>query len=623
MAQNNNSGSPGMSDQDALRLLAVVVGSVVAFVLAVEWVVFAWGLLNLDVRLLPVGDVIGGAFALAVQVGRREHLDATVAFRTVPGVMPPRAVAIVLVVLAVAGVAAAVAGGLLRVDRWRSRSQLGGSALSPKGKVRARPWAKPRDLLHLQPRVKSRSGMFRRASNRLMRLVLWERAAPAPAGADSWNLGRIRGAELRSGREKHALVIAPTGAGKSLRVAAPAVVEHMGGQVVVTTKMDLVAHTALLRGRLGLPWAVIAPFNDLSRFGIDGACWSPLPVCRDWSEAMETARALHDADPAASAVASGAGSDGARFYNTDAIELLVAPLLHAAALSDRSMTEVRGWMRAGVGELDEPRELLEGHGAWEAERALLGVQEMDGRQRGFLLSSAAQLLSAYAHPAVQAIDRPGLDVAELMRQRGTLYIVAKESKQAQMAPLIGALLGEVLRSREELAHTIPDPRTVPLVKIVVDEAASLTPLGDLPRHLAVTRSSGIRWMLVYQSVAQIRARYGVEADTILANAGVKLHLGPIHDRATRTELLDLLGEEPVTRTSHTSRGWGAEESVTRAEEHRPKLSTDDLARLGEGKAVLVHGRDVPAIVELPFWWSWHGRARSAEEAIEWEEGERL
>jgi len=126
----------------------------------------------------------------------------------------------------------------------------------------------------------------------------------------------------------------------------------------------------------------------------------------------------------------------------------------------------------------------------------------------------------------------------------------------------------------------------------------------------------VRWLLVYQSVAQLKERYGQAADTILNNAGVKTYLGSVHDRTTREELMSFLGEEPVETTSRTSRGWsGGESSVTRGEQHRPKLSADDLARLGEGKAVLVHGNDVPAIVDLPYWWQWHGGARSPQEAI--------
>ncbi len=519
-----------------------------------------------------------------------------------------------LLALAVGSVGAVVWAVRLRVDRWRSRSQLGAGTLSPKPKVRARAWARPRDLLHLQPRHGSRTGAIRRASNRVLRVLLWERRSPDQRGGDSWNLGRRRGAELRSGRGMHALIFAMTAAGKTLRACATAVIEHMGAQVAVSSKVDLLLHTLWSRRRLGLPFAVFAPFTDLSRFGLQSVCWSPLAACREWSEALLTARALHDADPSATAASS--GSDGARFYNADAVQQLLPPLLHAAALEEGlGMADVLRWTRGGVNGLDEPRELLEDRGAWEAARLLAGVQAMDGRQQSLLLSSGAHLVSAYRHPAVQAIDRAGLDLDRLIRDRGTLYIVVPDQMQEELAPLVGALLGELLRRCEARSHQVTDPRRLPLVKLVCDEAASLTPLASLPKQLAVSRGFGVRWMLVYQSVAQLKERYGTAADTILNNAGVKTYLGAVHDRTTREELISFLGEEPVETTSRTSRGWGGRESsVTRGEQHRPKLSADDLARLGEGKAVLVHGNDVPAIVTVPYWWEWLG-ARSPEEAI--------
>lgn len=594
-----------------LCALAVVFVGALA---VVESIVFAWGLLHFDLRLLAPGDVWTGLWTLVLQAGGREHLDATAALRAPPGTLPPRAVAIVLMVAAAGGVAAAVWAVRLRVDRWRSRSQLGAGTLSPKPKVRARVWARPRDLLHLQPRRESRTGIVRRASNRVLRVLQWERAAPDLIGGDSWNLGRVRRAEVRSARGLHALILAMSGAGKTLRACATAVIEHFGAQVVLSSKTDLLEQTLWSRRRLGVPVHVIAPFSDLSRFGLTGACWSPLAACQDWSQALLTAGALHDADPSVSAASS--GSDGARFYNADAVQTLLPPLLHAAALSDLGMADVLRWTRSGVNGLDEPRELLEAHGAWDVAQMLAGVQEMDGRQRSLLLSSAAQLLSVYRHPAVQAIDRPGLDLGRLIRDRGTLYIVVPEHMQKELAPLVGALLGELLRRCEARSHQVHDPRRLPLVKLICDEAATLAPLSTLPARLAVTRGHGVRWMLVYQSVAQIKARYGAEADTILANTGVKLAMGPIHDRTTREELVALIGDEPVPTISRTSRGWGGgEQSVTRGEQYRPKLSADDLARLEEGAAVLIHGRDVPAIVKLPFWWQWFG-ARTPDEAVE-------
>ena len=120
---------------------------------------------------------------------------------------------------------------------------------------------------------------------------------------------------------------------------------------------------------------------------------------------MRTAGWLLDADPGAAVSAQDSG--GARFYNREATAAPLPACLHAAAISGRSMAAVLGWLRAGVAGLDEPREILRGHGASGVADVIAGVQELDERPRSLLLMSAAQLLDVYRFPSVQEADRPG------------------------------------------------------------------------------------------------------------------------------------------------------------------------------------------------------------------------
>jgi type IV secretion system protein VirD4 len=425
-------------------------------------------------------------------------------------------------------------------------------------------------------------------------------------------MGEVRRAELRSAREQHMIVFAPTGAGKTTRVVGRAVREHDGPMIVGLNKLDALYATLAARQAVGPVW-VFAPLSDLSAFGPDArsCCWSPLTGCESWSGALQMAQWLYDADP--HAAQSSQGSGGARFYNREAVEALLPALLHAAALGGRGMVDVLGWLRGGLDALDVARDTLVDHAALPAAHALAGVQQLDDRPRSLLVMSAAQLVSAYRLPEVAAIDGPGFDVGELLAENGTLYLIAPESQQEALAPLFGGILGEALRTAEINAARVSDPRTLPVLKLVMDEAAHLAPLTKLPNHLAVSRGWGCRWMLVYQSVAQLRHRYGQEADSVLGNALPKLFMGPIHDASTRQELMGLLGGESVTQTSRTHDSWGARRSTTEQEHERTKLAAHELAQLGDGDGVLIHGRDLPARVRLPFWWEIEG-AHTPDEA---------
>ena len=119
---------------------------------------------------------------------------------------------------------------------------------------------------------------------------------------------------------------------------------------------------------------------------------------------------------------------------------------------------------------------------------------------------------------------------------------------------------------------------------------------------------GVRWCLIYQSLAQLEHRYGREADAVLGNVLCKLFMGPIQDASTRDYLGALLDEETVTASSWSAGALGADGPRSRHERQAAKVSAQRLMQLGEGQAVLVHGRDLPALTYLPAFWE-RGRRR--------------
>jgi type IV secretory pathway TraG/TraD family ATPase VirD4 len=263
------------------------------------------------------------------------------------------------------------------------------------------------------------------------------------------------------------------------------------------------------------------------------------------------------------------------------------------------MSVVHGWLRSGIDGLDEPRQILSTNYAHAASDSIAGIQALDERPRSLMLMSAAQLVDAYRFPSVNAFDQPDFRPDELL-ERGTLYVVAPESEQDLLAPIIGGLLGSVLRTWEQRAAA--DPRHHgPRLRILADEAAHLAPLGKLPTYLAVSAGWGVRWCLVYQSLSQLEHRYGREADAVLGNTLCKLFLGPIQDESTRRYLSDLLDEETVTAASWSSSPFGSS-GASRHERQAAKVSAQPLMQLGKGQAVLVHGRDLPAVAYLPASW---------------------
>ncbi len=326
-----------------------------------------------------------------------------------------------LVVALVVLVPAGVVGVWL--DRSRGRRRLGERRYDPRGWLSRRDFARPRDVSHLRHQV---------------------------LGGDRWWLGRLDRRSIASGTEVHPALIAPTRSGKTKRYVIPWLLEHRGPAVVTSTKHDVIDATVEARGQRGSVW-------EFNPFSGESCCWSPLVGCGDWSAALQQARFIADAVP-------DQNSEIARYWSREGAKLL-APLLHAAALQGAKMAEVVAWLDSQASA--EPIATLEAEDAHAAALQLRGVLGLDSRNRGTTYQSAASLVEAYRHPAVQATDDRGFDAQSFIRGRNTLYLVASEDEQELLAPLFVAILLSVFRAAANWYHA--HGPLDPVVRIILDE----------------------------------------------------------------------------------------------------------------------------------------------------------
>lgn len=568
---------PLSKEDEALvgQLIKTLAGAALLVYFAAAWPLLAWSSLKLNPTVMPLGDGIGGAVRWIKKGLDGEPVDVR-GWHRFGDLMPPKTTWLVMELVGVVllGWLAYVIWN--RVDGWRERRVPGVRKSSLRARVEPRSWAEPRD--------------FGRRRTK-------QRGKPKPDRNDTWPLGHIKGSfrPATSAPELHLAVIAPTRAGKSSRIVVPAARQHDGAAVVLSNKTDVLLHTLDARKERG-PVFVFAPMTDLSALPVEPIGWTPLHGCDDWETALRMGQWLFDADPRAAAKAD--GSSGARFYNREALAGLLPALLHAAALDGRGMADLLGWLKSGIEGLDEPRLILAERDVHEAAQIVAGVQALDERPRSYLLPSASQLIDGYRFPSVKSFDRHDFDPRSLLKG-GTLYLLAPESDQETLAPIFGGLLGSILRVWERESQS---GKELPLLKILADEAAYLAPLAKLPTYLSVSAGWGVRWCVVYQSLAQLHHRYGEEAHSILSNTLVKLFMGPIQDEMTRRYLVDLLDEEKMTTRSRSpGRSWEPA-TVTEHERFVPKVSAQGLMQLAEGQAILIHERNLPAITYLPAHW---------------------
>lgn len=129
-------------------------------------------------------------------------------------------------------------------------------------------------------------------------------------------------------------VVGPTGCGKTAGFAIPAILEWDGPLIATSVKADLIASTIEHRRSRGRVWV----YDPTSCSGQLHSSWTPLTSCDTWAGAQRMASWLCEAAQAK----LDSVSDGDYWY-TQARKAL-APYLYAAAITDRSMSDVVAWI---------------------------------------------------------------------------------------------------------------------------------------------------------------------------------------------------------------------------------------------------------------------------------------
>jgi type IV secretion system protein VirD4 len=461
-------------------------------------------------------------------------------------------------------------GAVLLGDRWL-RGTPGGAGRSWRWRTRAEAptrWAQRADLAGLAVR------------------------RPVPGRVV---VGRARGRLVCLEPGQALAVVGPTQSHKTSGLVVPALLRWPGPVVAASVKADLVRASLQARLRLGRvflydPVQVAGP--GLWADGAEPVGWTPVDGATSWAGARRLASAL------ASVARSRAGDlrDGDFWYQQAA--KLLGPLLHAAALGGLPVTEVLRWLETQ--EAEEPGALLDAAGAWPALQALRACWGRDDRQRSAVLATAELVLEAYAEPGLaEGPGGPPLDPAALSAGCDSLFLCAPAHHQERLRPLFAALLGEVLAGAVDRAERHGRPLDPPLL-VVVDEAANVAPLADLDVLAATVAAHGIQLVTVWQDLAQLQARYGPRAGTVLNNHRARLFLPGIADPATLEHASSLAGD--VERPSRTvSRDAQGRVGTAQVPQRQRLLPPDALRRLPTRQGLLIVGSRQPCRVRLVPW----------------------
>ncbi|MEJ7831462.1 MAG: TraM recognition domain-containing protein [Nocardioides sp.] len=435
-----------------------------------------------------------------------------------------------------------------------------------------------------------------------------------------WRIGTAhepRGGELWVPWDRTSGVIGPQGSGKTLDLLTPALLEAPGAALVTLTKVEDLLLSLSARASDNRPCVVLDPFGLTEGFlesrgakasrsagglssDVRELVWDPIEGCVDPMVAERRAKAF-TAGTVKGAIHGGAGDDSARFYAAEAAKVLQC-YFHAAALTGRTLEDVLRWVSNPLATTD-PSEILREHPHaapfWHG--LLQGALHGDDRTAGNTTTTVQQAVSLFFQAEIRrrcipGDGRPATDLGEVIRRRGTIYLLGREDPYASASPLMTAVTEHVLDTALAMAHQSPyGGRLCPPLLACLDELPSTAPLPTLRTRMANERALGLSFIYAAQTRAQLTSIFGEqEARALLGLTNVLVMFGGSKDVAFNQEISDLLGTTRVARTSWQSGRGGR----TTSGEDIPILRPEEVRQLPDRHALVIAENGKPIIAKL-------------------------
>jgi type IV secretory pathway TraG/TraD family ATPase VirD4 len=402
------------------------------------------------------------------------------------------------------------------------------------------------------------------------------------------------GAKLFAKSEDYILAVGVPRVGKGEGFVIPAVLRHKGPAVVTATRHDTYMDTASVRARVG-PVFVFDPQGLVP--DADKLRWNPVKGCEVPQKAILRARGF------AGFAGVGPAVDGGGAYWEQVAASIIRSYLHAAALEGLGVEQLLDWSRHPGAR--EPVRILSRHpGAargWDED--LAASTEVEPRHRDSIWATVRRAFDCFADPAVldaTRVDHDTFDPVAFLIGNGTIYLMGSPGAQHSVAPIVAALIEDVVDTARHQAAASTTRRLECGLVLMLDECANIAPLGDLPKLVAELGGLGITTAVILQSAASARTIWGEAGERALRDlANITLVWGGQKDVAFLEEISRLAGEHDESVETVTRNETGTSSSWT--PRRMPVLPVGDIANLAPNHAVVVSPHLRPRIVHLPSW----------------------
>jgi type IV secretory pathway TraG/TraD family ATPase VirD4 len=379
--------------------------------------------------------------------------------------------------------------------------------------------------------------------------------------------------------------------GKTTAQAIPFVLSAPGAVIATSNKSDLWAATATLRAAAGRAWLF-----DPQQITRQPQAW--------WWDLLAGLRTVEDAHRLAGHFVLTVADEHRRDIWGPAAQDLLSALFLAAATSGHTLRDVAGWLNEPA--VPTPVELLADAGFAAMAASLRGAQNGAAETRDGIYQTARTAAKAMTDPQIMAWVTPPhsgalpvLDPGHFAAGNDTLYLLSKSRSAA--APLIAALTDTVMRAAERRAEQLGG-RLDPPLTVVLDEAANICRIADLPDLYSHLGSRGITPVTILQSYEQGITVWGEHGMATLWGAATKKIIGAgVDSPRLARDLATLVGQHDVPVRTLSYGDGRASESVTLR--RQDILEPAAIRALPPGTALLLATGIRPALIRLTPWYA--------------------
>ncbi|GAA4788439.1 type IV secretory system conjugative DNA transfer family protein [Streptomyces ziwulingensis] len=398
------------------------------------------------------------------------------------------------------------------------------------------------------------------------------------------------GPELRSSFEDVELDLMAPRAGKSTGIAVPRVLRAQGAVLLTSNKSDVYAVTRAAREKAGRVWT----------FDPQGIAHTPRTM---WWDILSDCHTIEGARRLAGHFVASVNDDQSKkdFWISAAQNTLTSLFL-AAARGGASVLDLLAWLADPADRT--PIDLLRDVDMTAMAEQLQGTVRGAVETRDGIYETARQCVACLLDPEIVAWVTPDPALAQFKPHqhvlgRDTLYLLSKDGG-GSAAGVIAGLADTTMRAGVVAAERMGG-RLDPPMTAVLDEAANVCRISDLPDLYSHFGSRGINVVTLLQSYRQGSRVWGEAGmDALWSAATIKLLGAGLDDADFVEKISKLVGNQDV-RTASVSR---SKDGTSRSYSYRldPVLPADRIRALPKGTALLLATGVRPALIRLRPWY---------------------